>query len=468
MNIIIYACIIGYAISEVWFQVSCFQTDLDQAYNYLVENQDQLILGQWTASSDYLVYINIIYDNQNLIMQVYPKRHNLLHEKHYFRLSYSLLNSSYYYDTVERYMTWQNIDVVVELQNSQKHPQTICKAMLQVEVSTQTIILHSQFDEQCNVTEERIRLFIFSNSVYEIQVLSYTILIIFISLVQITSAHLYLKSDPAENLGASMTISIILTQDIFICIFSSLLFDMPRLYYFLPCLLCQLTAIYYDLKLKAKLTNMERNKKTLILLQLIEVSSVTFLFLRIRHSFELTLLNTFLIPQILITFYSGERQRFNKYYVGSIFPRALLSIYARGCSQNILQLMQKVHVVYVIVLILLIQLLVYYCQNQFGWFILRRNIHNYFIKQTDEHQQSDCAICLIKLSQTPENTLSKGEPYVLQTINQASRDHLLMNTPCVNYRQLHQNHQFHPSCLSQWMLINLSCPLCKSSLPQVF
>ncbi|CAD8093591.1 unnamed protein product [Paramecium primaurelia] len=460
MIIIIYACIIGYVISEVWFPVSNFQSDLDQAYKYLVQNQDQLIIGQWTASSDYLVYINIVYDNQNLIMQVYPKKHNLLHEKHYFRLSYQLSNSSYYYDTVKRLMTWQNIDVIVELQNSQRHPLSICKATLELEVSTQTTILHSQFAEECNVTEERIRLFIFSNSVYQIQVLSYTMLIIFISLVQIISSHLYLRSDPAENQGASMTISIILTQDIFICIFSSLLFDIPRFYYFLPCLLCQLIAIFYDLKLKAKLSNMKRLQKRYLFLQIIEILSVTFLFLRIRHSTELTIMNLFLIPQIIITFFSGERQRFNKYYIGAIFPRILLSIYARGCSQNILQLVQKVHVVYAIVLILLIQLLVYYCQNQFGWFILKRNIHNYFIKQTDEHLQSDCAICLINLSQTPENTLNKGEPYILQTINQASRNHLLMNTPC--------NHQFHPSCLSQWMLINLSCPLCKSALPQVF
>ncbi|CAD8191940.1 unnamed protein product [Paramecium octaurelia] len=451
MNIILYACIIGYVIS---------QSDLDQAYKYLVQNQDRLMLGQWTASSDYLVYINVVYDNQNLIMQVYPKKHNLLHEKHYFRLSYSLLNNSYHFDSNQNLMTWENIDVIIELQNNQKHPLTICKATLQLEVQTKTVILHSQFAEQCIVTEERIRLFIFSNSTYQMQAFTYSMLLIFISIVQIISSYFYLISDPAANQGASMTISIVLTQDIFICIFSSLLFDIPRYYYFFPCLLCQLVAIFSDLKLKAKLTNMERQKKRYLLLQIVEILSVTFLFLRIRHSIELTLLNIFLVPQIAITFYTGERQRFNIYYIGAIFPRALLSIYARGFQDNILELLQKLHVVFAIVLILVIQFLIYYCQNQFGWFILKRNQYNYFIKQTDEHTQSDCAICLLNLSQIPEYTLNKGEPFVLQTINQASRNNLLMKTPC--------NHQFHPSCLSQWMQINLSCPLCKSALPQVF
>ncbi|CAD8117069.1 unnamed protein product [Paramecium sonneborni] len=450
MNIILYACIIGYVISE---------SDLDQAYKYLLQNQDQLMIGQWTASSDYLVYINVVYDNQNMIMQVYPKKHNILHEKHYFRLSYQLLNSSYYFDTVKNHMTWQQIDVIIELQNNEKHPLTICKATLEMEVQTQTIILNSKFAEECNITEERVRLFIFSNSVYQLQVFSYTMLIIFISVVQIICSYLYLKSDPSSNQGASMTISIILTQDIFICIFSSLLFDIPRFYYFFPCLLCQLIAIFWDLKLKAKLTMMERSKKRFLFFQIIEILFVTFLFLKIRHSIELTLLNIFLIPQIIYNFFTGERQRFNKYYIGAIFPRALLSIYARGCSQNILQLQYRLHVVFVIILILIIQLLIYYCQTKFAWFILKNNQHNYFIKQTDEHLQSDCSICLNNLTQIPDNKLNQSE-YMIQIINQASQNHLLMSTPC--------NHQFHPSCLSQWMQINLSCPLCKSALPQVF
>ncbi|CAD8096511.1 unnamed protein product [Paramecium primaurelia] len=113
----------------------------------------------------------------------------------------------------------------------------------------------------------------------------------------------------------------------------------------------------------------------------------------------------------------------------------------------------------IILLIFLISSFLYYCQCQYGLFILSKNKFNYFIKFKDDHIKIDCSICLVNLSDTPDHIINSEEPILIQTLNMAIQKQLLMNTPC--------NHIFHPSCLIQWMQINLTCPLCKSSLPQI-
>ncbi|CAD8199011.1 unnamed protein product [Paramecium pentaurelia] len=464
MKVNIYLFIFGYVISQVSSDNTFAFHNTEQAYQFLIENQDQLILGQWIANSEHLVYLNIVFDNQNLLLQVYPRQNNDYKETHYFRLSYLLNKSSYYFDSVKNRMTWNNVLTEVTLQNNKEHNPFQCQAKLQLEIkksqNSKNLNIYNEFEDDCQMNEERLQLLMFNNSKYSLDVQSYTALIIFISLFQIINSHYYLNSNCMPNKGGSLTISIILTQDIYICIFSSLLFDTPRFYYFIPCLVCQLITILSDLKLKAKLSEKEKYSKKDILLFFVEMSSISFLFLQIKQWYGITLLNLFLLPQIIFTFFTGNRQKFNYNYIGTIFPRVILSIYFTGYSNNILQLKYNLIVVGIVLLISIIQSVLYFIQCQYGLFILKNMKFNYLIKSTDDHSQLDCSICLDNLKNTSESyKINCEEPVLIQTLNVAIQKQLLMNTPC--------NHLFHPSCLIQWMQINLTCPLCKSSLPQI-
>ncbi|CAD8106575.1 unnamed protein product [Paramecium sonneborni] len=463
MRIILFLQIFGYVICEVSNKNTFDKDDTQSVYHFLIENQNQLILGQWSASSEHLVYLNIIFDNQNLLLQVYPKHHDDQSETNHFRLSYSLSNSSYHFDSVKNRMTWYNVFAEVTLQNQKNHTPFSCLATLQLEThkyqNSKNLNIYSEFHKDCYLTEENIKLFIFNNSKYSLQVQTYSMLIICISLFQIINSQYYLNQDPQPNQGGLLTMSIILIQDIYICIFSSLLFDTSRFYYFFPCLICQLITILFDLKLKAKLSLKDNYTKKEILLFLGEMLSIAYLFLQIKYSYGLILLNLFLLPQIIFTSFTGKRQKFIYNYIGVIFPRVVFSLYFTGCSNNILLLQYNQVVIGVILLIILIQFILYFCQCQYGLFILQSFKFNYFIKSTDEYSKNDCSICLVNLTIASAYNLNSEEPVLIQTVNMATQKQLLMNTPC--------NHVFHPPCLIQWMQINLTCPLCKSSIPQI-
>ncbi|CAD8190475.1 unnamed protein product [Paramecium pentaurelia] len=463
MRIILYLLIFGYAICEVPNNNTITYYNTKSAYQYLIENEDQLIIGYWTASSEHLVYLNIVFDNQNLLLQVYPNQNNNQREPHFFRLTYSLSNSSYHFDSVQNRMTWKNVLIEITLQNNRNHTPFQCQATLQLEIekyqNSKNLNIYSDFDKDCQLTEETIKLLIFNNSQYSLQVQIYSALIIFISLFQIINSHYYLNTDPIPNQGGSITMSIILAQDIYICILSSLLFDIPRLCYFIPSLVCQSITILFDLKLKTKLSQKQNYNKKEFLLFFIELLSLTFLFLQIQYSYGLILLNVLLFPQLIFTYFTGKRQKFSFNYIGIIVPRVILSLYFTGYTNNILLMQFNLVVFAIILIIFLISSLLYYCQCQYGLFILSNNKFNYFIKFKDDHIKIDCSICLVNLSDTPDHIINSQEPILIQTLNMAIQKHLLMNTPC--------NHIFHPSCLIQWMQINLTCPLCKSSLPQI-
>ncbi|CAK62960.1 unnamed protein product (macronuclear) [Paramecium tetraurelia] len=464
MKVNFYLLIFGYVICQVSSDNTFAYHNTEQAYQFLIENQDELILGQWTASSEHLVYLNIVFDNKNLLLQVYPRQNNDYGDTHYFRLSYSLSNSSYHFDSVKKRMTWNNTLTEVTLQSNKESNHFQCSATIQLEIqksqNSKNLNIYSEFEEGCQMNEERLQLLMFNNSKYSLDLQSYTALIICISLFQIINSHYYLNSDCVPNQGGSLTISIILTQDIYICIFSSLLFDTPRFYYFIPCLLSQLITILCDLKMKAKLTQTENYSKKDILVLIIEMTSTSFLFLQIKYWYGMILLNLFLLPQIIFTFFTGNRQKFNFNYLGTIFPRVLLSLYFTAYSNNILLFKYNLIVVGIVLLISITQFILYFCQCQYGLFILQTMKFNYFVKSTEDHSQLDCSICLDNLKNTSESyNVTSEEPVLVQTLNMATQKQLLMNTPC--------NHVFHPSCLIQWMQINLTCPLCKSSLPQI-
>ncbi|CAD8120790.1 unnamed protein product [Paramecium sonneborni] len=463
MRIILFLLIFDYVMCQVSSNTTFAQGNTQSVYQYLIENQNQLIIGQWTASSEHLVYLNIVFDNQNFLLEVYPKQKNNYRETHHFRLSYSLSNSSYHFDSVKNRMTWQNVLTEVTLLNSKNQIPISCKATLELETQkyqdSKNLNIYSKFDKECQMTEEKIKLFIFNNSNQSLQIQTYSMLIICVSLFQIINSHYYLNSKPQPNQGSSLSISIILIQDICICVFSSLLFNTQRFNYYLPCLACQLITILFDLKLKAKLQMKDNYNKKEILSFLCQMLSITFLFFQIKQSYGLFLLNLYLLPQIIFTLFTGKRQKLNYNYIGVIFPRVILSLYFSGYANNILFLEYNLVVFGLILLISLIQFIFYFCQCQYGLFILENIKFNYFIKSTEDYSKQDCSICLVNLSNISTHKLNSEEPVLIQTLNMANQKQLLMNTPC--------NHVFHPSCLIQWMQINLICPLCKSSLPQI-
>ncbi|CAK56577.1 unnamed protein product (macronuclear) [Paramecium tetraurelia] len=458
MRIILSLLIFRCTICEVLTNNTTVSHDLQSAYQYLIENENQLILGQWKVNSKHPVYLSINFDSKNFILQVYLRQNNNQREPYFMRLSYLLNNSSYYFDSVQNRMTWKNVLTQITLQINRNHTPQYCKATLELEIQKpKNLQIYSDFDNACQLTEEKIYLYISHNSM---QMLIYLALIIFIQMFQIFNSHHYFNSDPRPNQGGSITMSIILTQDIYMCIFNILLFDTIGLCFYIPCLGSQMITILFDLKMKVKLAQTANYDMKEIVFFFVQFLIITFLFLQIQNSYGQILLNLILLPQILFTFFTGKRQRFNSNYIGILFPRLLFSLYFTGYSNNILMLKYNIVIFGTIILIFLIQSLIYYFQCHYGLFILSNKKFNYLIKQTNDHSKIDCSICLVNLTSPPELILNSEEPVHIQTLNMATQLQLLMSTPC--------NHIFHPFCLIQWMQINLTCPLCKSSLPQIY
>ncbi|CAD8187750.1 unnamed protein product [Paramecium octaurelia] len=457
MRIILQLLIFRCTICEILTNNTVASLDIQSAYQYLIENENQSILGQWKVSQQHPVYISIGFDSENFILQVYLRQNDNLREPYFMRLSYLLNNSSYFFDSVKNRMTWKKVLTEITLQVNRNHTPQYCKATLELEIQNpNNLQIYSDFDNDCQLTEEKINLYIFQNF---LQMLVYLTLIIFIQMFQIINSHHFFNSDARPNQGGLITMSIILTQDIYICIINLLLFDTIRLCFFIPCLGSQMITILFDLKMKVKLAQASNDNMKEILFFFVQFLIITFLFLQIQNSYGMILLNLILFPQILFTFFTGKRQTFNSHYIGIIFPRVLYSLYFTGYSNNVFMFKNNLVTFGTIILIFLIQSIIYYFQCHNGLFILSNKKFNYLIKLTNDHTKIDCSICLVNLTSPPELILNSEEPIHIQTLNMATQLKLLMNTPC--------NHIFHPSCLIQWMQINLTCPLCKSSLPQI-
>lgn len=136
-----------------------------------------------------------------------------------------------------------------------------------------------------------------------------------------------------------------------------------------------------------------------VLIGFTELLVVSFLFINIRKSRYLLLLNFYLLPLIVETYLNGKRRKFNSCFIfGVCLPRSLIALYMRGCSLNWLQLRVKYDTCAILVAIVGLQVLVYYLQCRKGLFLRASRGFNYFVRQDKVQPLSECAICLVELN----------------------------------------------------------------------
>jgi len=179
-------------------------------------------------------------------------------------------------------------------------------------------------------------------------------------------------------------------------------------------------------------------------------------------------MSLYLVPQIVHNAMRGGRIDFDKNYMFLIIAtRAILPLYFKGCSKNILVLHPSPMFCILLVLVITAQISIIYYQSIYGakFFLPARFLpiqYDYLYSLPDDLEaglasQDDCAVCMNSLSQDPNVQYSTNNHTRLMLNRLKPRTGQIMKTPC--------NHKFHVSCLVEWMSIKMECPTCRAPLP---
>ncbi|KAM3144036.1 hypothetical protein pb186bvf_003800 [Paramecium bursaria] len=438
-----------------------------------MRHNQSAIIGQLTYQENHLVHVYI----SNIEIQITPIQNSLFNSRHDYRIIYQLNNSQYYYDQIMNKYSWKNLSVRTIIGNSLRGYKQYsmyfiytnfqdCTAELQLvfRIDVPNLVVMTKFDSICPMTQDRIKLFTYSDEALKIQTISFAILTSIVCLIQIFNAIKLIKMQPDENSLNSNTLSFVLIQDVVMCLFSALLFDLYSswMYILIPCIIFQLIVIILDLQINLlSQQETELNSHRVFkggIIAFIQLLIITYLLYHIRKSTSLIILNLFLVPQIIETYLKGRRRTFNKTYIfGFLMPRTVIAIYLRGSTLNWLQLKVKYHVVFAVIIVVIIQIAIYYVQCRYGYFLRKIKGHNYFAQASIT--TLNCAICLNAVQEQQSSQIEEQDPHIKSALEEAQEMNLIMITPC--------SHQFHPTCLNTWMQINSTCPLCKQQLPQI-
>lgn len=168
-----------------------------------------------------------------------------------------------------------------------------------------------------------------------------------------------------------------------------------------------------------------------------------FLLYQMRNiiSYAVLLLHSFWIPQIYCNFVRDCRKSLSPLYViGTSICRLMLPLYFFGCPYNLFAFEPDLTFCLVLVSWVSFQVGLLLCQHYFGprffipKFLLPKKHDYYRTVNLEDPQQNVCVICMGPVS----------EKYMV--------------TPC--------NHVFHEYCLKRWMDEKLTCPVCRTELPE--
>ena len=165
----------------------------------------------------------------------------------------------------------------------------------------------------------------------------------------------------------------------------------------------------------------------------------------------------FLYPIIQIIYNCRYVTKRNSFMVDvhlSFFgAQMFLPIFLR-LTTAVFNLRQDLFFCFILISFFIIQMLILILQKTCGpsFFLpkqCRPNYYEYSRVLTSETENLECSICFCKLHDSPTTEQHSLETSILLKS--------YYQTPC--------GHQFHESCLTEWMNIRLACPCCRMSLP---
>ncbi|CAI5458793.1 unnamed protein product [Closterium sp. Yama58-4] len=167
----------------------------------------------------------------------------------------------------------------------------------------------------------------------------------------------------------------------------------------------------------------------------------------------LLLFYSFWIPQIVTSVIRDSRKPLHVHYIlGMSATRLAIPLYIFGCPKNFMRVEPSPAWCAALIAFMGAQVAALLLQHYLGprWFIPKQFLpekYSYFRRvsclmrqssDTDDSGQADCVICMTPVP-----------------ITSHSMDRMV--TPC--------DHMFHTACLQRWMDIKMECPTCRRSLP---
>lgn len=78
----------------------------EQAMSFLSKHQEFTLLGQWTETQNHLVKIENQFDDNTTLLTITPKLNSLFNSKHDYVLTYTLNQSKFTYDIINKYYSY--------------------------------------------------------------------------------------------------------------------------------------------------------------------------------------------------------------------------------------------------------------------------------------------------------------------------------------------------------------------------
>jgi len=160
----------------------------------------------------------------------------------------------------------------------------------------------------------------------------------------------------------------------------------------------------------------------------------------------------FPLPQIIQNFMLNKRSRYNPWYMGAlVIPKLIYIAYTEAYEYNLFRNTPKYKVCLILSIIYAVQMLILLIQMRWPRFGIKA-AKFYTIVRCQKDGKDNCPICLEDFKNYRINSSGLEESLL------STDGHLYMViTPC--------QHEFHLSCLQNWIKHKFDCPYCRRPLP---
>jgi len=173
----------------------------------------------------------------------------------------------------------------------------------------------------------------------------------------------------------------------------------------------------------------------------------------IYPNFVYILASIFLLPQIKHCFNNNQKYKWNFWIIfGLGFPKLIFAVYTKLDPINVLRITPDPDIALGFIGIVISQLFLLLIQTKmprFG-FEPKSPYKVYASSLSAKSSQELCAICLERLKGSIASS-------IISVAKNFNKTHQMILTPC--------KHEFHLTCLTEWLNSKLECPYCRTEVP---